>query len=112
MTKRAHEIKTGDTIVIKLSKESFPTEKENIDILAYSKKMLRSLDKEIEKGIMVLHFEVDDITMEYINDEVSKLYGEEDEPLPEHTKYTFHHEDLGMFEIRDRSGSTYLWEVE
>ena len=113
MKKRAHEIKLGDTIKIKLSKDSFPGAAENIDFVSGNKKLLRNFKKEVENDHgFILQFEVDDIDMEYINDEVSDLYGETEDPLPEHTKYTFYHEDMDMFAIEDFSGSTYEWEVE
>jgi hypothetical protein len=113
MKKRAHEIKLGDTILIKLSKDSFPGIEEKVDFVSNSKKLLKNFKKEVEKDFgFTLRFEVDDIDMEYINDEVSDLYGETEEPLPEHVKYTFYHEDMDMFNIEDFSGSSYEWEVE
>ncbi len=113
MKKKANEIELGDTIVFKMSKKLLPTNTEGIYFQSLNTALLRSFDKEAKKELgMVFSFEVDDITKEFINDEVSRLYGEMDEPLPEHTKYTFHHPDLGMFEIVDNSGSTYIWDVE
>ena len=74
------------------------------DFVSNSKKLLKNFKKEVEKDFgFILHFEVDDIDREYINDEVSDLYGEMEEALPEHTKYTFYHEDMGMFNIEDFS---------
>ena len=39
------------------------------------------------------YFYVLDIDKEFINDEVSKMYGDCDEVKPEHTKITFYGED-------------------
>jgi len=110
MKKKAHEIEVGDVIVLTLSDfVTFPEGK--IRVHGTTKNIPTKIKKAFEVG-KVLRFEVDDITEEFIDDEFSELYGEMDEPLPEHTKYTFHHENLNMFELLDKSGSTYIWNVE
>jgi len=110
MEKKSHEIEIGDVIILTLSDfVKFPEGK--ISLLDNIKNISTKIKKALEGG-KVLRFEVDDITEEFIDDEFFELYGEIDEPLPEHTKYTFHHENLNMFEILDESGSAYIWNVE
>lgn len=110
MEKKSHEIQIGDVIVLTLSDfVTFPEGK--IRLRGTSKNIPTKIKKAFD-DVKVLRFEVDDITKEFISDEFSELYGEMDEPLPEHTKYTFHHENLNMFELIDESGSNYIWNVE